>query len=546
MVARVGGLIPPRSACSRPPAGGTIVFLGPDRQVFSRRSLAHRASGSVSTGTGRHVAPILVSHPRAARAAVRRDRQALSDLLLELPARTEAGCQGASLSGHGGSPASGPRTSLWQEPAVRGYNGRKNSEEPYTMSIAIVNGTIIDGQGGEPRTGMTLLIENERIAALDRAQRVQLPRDATVIDARGGSVLPGLIDTHVHFLMETPALGRYLVTPPSLRLLEAIPRMRATLEAGVTTVRDAGGTPAGLKLAVERGLVVGPRMQVAVSIITQTGGHGDGFYPCCIDLGLFAISLTDVPRAVADGEDEIRRTVREVLRAGADWVKLATTGGVLSTADTPTSSQLTVEEIAVAVYEAAAQDKRCMAHAQGAMGIKHALLAGVASIEHGVYLDEELIDLMLRKDAYLVPTLVAPLAVVEFGQEHPDLLPPVMVAKAASVVDAHKRSFRMAVEAGVKVAMGTDSGVGLHGTNGRELPLMVAHGMTPMQAIQASTYNAAQLLHLDKDLGTLEVGKLADLVVVAGDILENIALIADPANVKLVLKGGRVVKETLE
>lgn len=412
------------------------------------------------------------------------------------------------------------------------------------MSIAIVNGTVIDGHGGEPQTGMALLVENDRIVALDRAEQVHIPREATVIDARGGSVLPGLIDTHVHFLMEYPAMARYLVTPPSLRLFEAIPRMRATLDAGVTTVRDAGGTPAGLRLAVERGIVPGPRMQVAVSIITQTGGHGDGFYPCCLDLGFFAIHLPDVPRAVADGEDEMRHTVREVLRAGADWIKLATTGGVLSTADAPTSSQLTVEEIAVAVYEAAAQEKRCMAHAQGTQGIKNALLAGVASIEHGVYLTDELIDLMLQKDAYLVPTLVAPLAVVEFAKEHPDLLPPVMAAKAVSVIGAHQRSFRMAVKAGVKIAMGTDSGVGRHGANGREIQLMVENGMTPMQAIQASTINAAQLLHLDKELGTLEVGKVADVVVVEGDVLENIGLIADSTNVKLVLKAGQIMKQT--
>ncbi|MEO7020671.1 MAG: amidohydrolase family protein [Ktedonobacteraceae bacterium] len=414
------------------------------------------------------------------------------------------------------------------------------------MSIAIINGTIIDGHGNEPLTGMTLLIENERIVALDRAERVNVPRDATVIDARGSSVLPGLIDTHVHFLMEFPSLTSYLVTPPSLRLYEAIPRMRATLDAGVTTVRDAGGTPAGVKLAVERGIVPGPRMQVAVSMVTQTGGHGDGHYPCCIDLGLFGLNLPDLPYGVADGEDAVRHTVREILRSGADWIKLATTGGVLSTADSPTSSQLTLEEISVAVYEAAAQDKRCMAHAQGSQGIKNALLAGVVSIEHGIYLTDELIALMLQKDAYLVPTLLAPQAVIEFSQEHPDLLPPVMAAKAVAVIDEHRRSFRMAVEAGVKIAMGTDSGVGRHGENGRELQLMVEHGMTPMQAIQASTSHAAHLLHLHEQLGTLAVGKLADVIIVAGDVLDDIKLIADPANVKLVLKGGQVVKKSLE
>jgi len=413
------------------------------------------------------------------------------------------------------------------------------------MMLAITNGVIIDGRGGDPLMG-TILIEGERITALGRQDQVTVPRDATVVDAMGGSILPGLIDSHVHFLLEYPDIMRGLITQPSLRLLQAIPRMRATMEAGITTVRDAGGSPAGLKVAVERGIVAGPRMQIAVSMITQTGGHGDGFYPCCVDLGFFGMRFYDVPSGVADGVDEVRKVAREILRAGADWIKLATTGGVLSTSDAPTSSQLTVEEIATAVYEAAAQEKRCMAHAQGSQGIKNALLGGVASIEHGVYLNDELIDLMLEKDIYLVPTLVAPLAVVEFAREHPDILPPMMAAKAKGVIEAHQKSFRRAVEAGVKVAMGTDSGVGRHGENGRELQLMVENGMTPMQAIVASTANAAQLLHLDGMVGTLEEGKVADVIVVDGEVSSDIRRIADPANVKLVLKGGRAAKNALE
>ena len=411
------------------------------------------------------------------------------------------------------------------------------------MTLAITNGTLIDGSGNEPRTGMTILIEDERITAISRDG--QIPRGATVIDAMGGRILPGLIDTHVHFTMEYPDVLRGLLTPPSLRLLQAIPRMKATLEAGVTTVRDAAGSPAGLKIAVERGIIAGPRMQVAISLISQTGGHGDGYYPCCVDIGFFGGSFTDVPNGVADGVEEVRKTVREVLRAGADWIKLATTGGVLSTADAPTSSQLTLEEIETAVYEAAAQEKRCMAHAQGTQGIKNALLAGVVSIEHGIYLTDELIALMLQKDAYLVPTLVAPLAVVEFSQEHPDLLPPMMAQKAIDVVETHRESFRKAVEAGVKIAMGTDSGVGRHGQNGKELQLMVENGMTPMQAILASTVHAAQLLHLDDQLGTIAVGKLADMIIVDGDVLSDISKIADPDNVKLVLKAGRAAKNAL-
>jgi imidazolonepropionase-like amidohydrolase len=413
------------------------------------------------------------------------------------------------------------------------------------MTLAITNGFIVDGRGGDPITGMTILIEGERITAIGRANQLTLSRETTVIDAMGGSILPGLIDTHVHFIMEYPDVLRGLLTPPSLRLLQTIPRMRATLDAGVTTVRDAGGSPAGLKMAVERGIIAGPRMQVAVSLVSQTGGHGDGFYPCCIDIGLFGGRFQDVPHGVADGVDEVRHTVREVLRAGADWIKLATTGGVLSTSDAPTSSQLTLDEIATAVYEASAQEKRCMAHAQGTQGIKNALLAGVVSIEHGIYLTDEIIDLMLQKDAWLVPTLVAPQAVAKFSVAHPDILPPMMAAKSLSVIEAHQQSFRKAVEAGVKIAMGTDSGVGRHGENGLELQLMVENGMTPMQAILASTSAAARLLHLDNNLGSLEVGKLADIIVVAGDVLDDISLIADPANVKLVLKSGQAAKNKL-
>jgi imidazolonepropionase-like amidohydrolase len=414
------------------------------------------------------------------------------------------------------------------------------------MTLALTNGILIDGRGGEPQEGMTILIEDERITTIGPDGQVQIPRDATVIDAQGGSILPGLIDTHVHFMLEYPDVLRGLLTPPSLSLLQTIPRMRATLEAGVTTIRDAGGSPAGLKLAVERGIVAGPRMQVAVSIISQTGGHGDGYYPCCVDIGFFGINLPDVPHTVVDGVEAVRKGTREILRAGADWIKLATSGGVLSTADAPTSSQLTIEEISTAVYEAAAQEKRCMAHAQGTNGVRNAIVAGVTSIEHGVYLTDEIIDLMLERNAWLVPTLVAPLAVVKFSQEHPEILPPMMAAKALSVVKDHQQSFRKAVEAGVNIAMGTDSGVGRHGENGYELQLMVENGMTPMQAILASTARAAELLHLDKQLGTLEEGKLADIIIVAGNVLSDISQIANPNNVKLVLKGGFAAKNTLE
>ncbi|GAC1618300.1 MAG: amidohydrolase family protein [Ktedonobacteraceae bacterium] len=412
--------------------------------------------------------------------------------------------------------------------------------------LAITNATLIDGTGRDPYNNGTVLIDGERISEVGPARNVHIRRDTTIIDAQGASVLPGLIDTHVHFMIEHVNLVRALGTPPSLALLQAIPRMRATLNAGITTVRDAGGTPAGVKLAVEQGIIAGPRMQVAVILISQTGGHGDGHYPCCLDLGFFAQQFADVPSGVADGVDQIRKKTREVLRAGADWIKLATTGGVLSTSDAPTSSQLTVEEIATAVYEAAAQEKRCMAHAQGNQGIKNALRAGVASIEHGIYLDDEAIDLMREKGAYLVPTLIAPVWVAEFAAAHPEILPPAMAEKSHLVMDAHRQSFRRAVEAGVNIAMGTDAGVGAHGENGRELQLMVENGMTPLQTITASTLSAARLLHLDAQLGTLEAGKLADVILVDGQVSSDITKLARPTNIKLVLKGGLAAKNELD
>src|SRR6266567_4647106 len=182
--------------------------------------------------------------------------------------------------------------------------------------LAITNGTVIDGRGSDPLEGAVVLIEGERITAVGKRAHVNIPRDATVIDAAGGSILPGLIDTHVHFMLEYPDVLRSLLTPPSLRLLQAIPRMRATLEAGITTVRDAGGTPAGLKMAVERGIIAGPRMQVSVTVLTQTGGHGDTITPSCFHVPLF-VKIADVPNNVVDGVDEMRLRVREILHKGA-------------------------------------------------------------------------------------------------------------------------------------------------------------------------------------------------------------------------------------
>ncbi len=406
------------------------------------------------------------------------------------------------------------------------------------MQTAITGATLIDGTGRDPISNATVIIEDGRIQSV--AAQGAVPAGAQVIDGTGLTLMPGMIDTHVHMLSNSEPMLHRLVTPFSLHLLRGIPNAAATLDGGVTTVRDAGGTPAGFKLAIEQKIFPGPRMQVAVTILSQTGGHGDSMMPCGACL---AVPSPDVPASVVDGVEPMRQRVREILRAGADWIKVCATGGVLSASDLPTASQFTEAELAAAVDEGRAHGNiEVMAHAQGTNGIKNALRSGVKSIEHGIWLDDEAIALMIKHDVYLVPTLVAPMQVIRRAEAAPGTMPEYGVRKARQVVGDHQQSFRRAVAAGVKVAMGTDSGVGPHGQNAEELAVMVQHGMTPMQAIIATTRNAATLMKLDHEIGTLEAGKRADLILVNGDPLADITVLQPHANIVLVMQGGELVK----
>lgn len=410
-----------------------------------------------------------------------------------------------------------------------------------TRVSALIADQLVDGTGRDPVRNACVVWEGDRIVAAGPRAEMRMPRDADIIDGDGLTVLPGLMDMHVH-LCANPGIDFVgtMMTPPSYALLSAVPHAAATLQAGFTTVRDAGGTPAGVRMAVDAGMFIGPRMRLSVSILSQTGGHGDPALPCGSEL--FFGSAVDVPHGRVDGIDAMRGRVREVLRAGADAIKLCTSGGVLSPGDRPGNAEFTVEEIAAAVYEAGAQGKHVLAHAMSADGIKNALRAGVRSIEHGCLLDEEGIAMLCQRDAYLVPTLVAPRDVLAVAAAHPDRIPPDMVAKCRDVARCHLDAFRAAVDAGVDIALGTDTGVGEHGANARELSLMVEGGMTPMQALVAATATPARLLGLDADLGTLQAGKIADLVAVAGDPLADIDLIARPGSVQVVVKDGAIVR----
>ena len=405
---------------------------------------------------------------------------------------------------------------------------------------ALVADQLIDGTGRDPLRDTVVVWEGDRISAVGTRSTVNIPQDAEVIEGHGLTVLPGLMDMHVHLCAQAGMdFVATMMTRPAYALLLAVPHCAATLRAGFTTVRDAGGTPAGVRRAVDDGLFPGPRMRLSVSILSQTGGHGDPMFPCGAEIR-FA-SVIDVPDGRVDGVDGMRRRVREVLRAGADVIKLCASGGVLSVGDFPDTPEFTVEEIAAAVAEASVRGGHVLAHAMSAQGIKNALRAGVRSVEHGCLLDEEGIALLLERDAFLVPTLVAPHDVLAVAEAHPERIPEEMVDKCHRVSRMHMDAFRAAVDAGVNIALGTDSGVGAHGRNGRELALMVEGGLTPMAAITAATAAPARLLGLADDLGTLAPGRIADLIAVAGDPLEDISILGRPGTIRVVVKGGNTV-----
>jgi imidazolonepropionase-like amidohydrolase len=404
------------------------------------------------------------------------------------------------------------------------------------MTTAVRCGTLIDGTGAEPVRGATLVFEGDTIVGIDRSGGI--PRDAEVVDAGHLSVMPGMIDCHVHLGSSTWGLQERLLMPFSLIIAHALNHARMTLEAGFTSVRDAAGTPRGVKMAIDQGLFPGPRVRIAVSALSQTGGHGDSVMPN----GASIRPVSELPFTVVDGVEGVRRASREVLRAGADQVKVHTSGGVMSPNDEPSSTGFSPEEIAAIVYEAHAAGKTVMAHAQATQGIKNAVLGGIQSIEHGIYLDEEVVEEMKRRGTFLVPTLVAPLWVVRRAEKDPSSVPPYALRKAREVTADHQASFRLAVERGVRVAMGTDTGVGPHGTNAEELERMVEGGMTPMQAIVATTKTAAECARIAHLTGTLEIGKRADILGVDGDPLADIRILQDKDRLALIVRDGQVFK----
>ena len=398
--------------------------------------------------------------------------------------------------------------------------------------IAIRAGRLIDGLGGAPVSDAVILIENERITGVGRG--IAIPNGARVIDLSRSTVLPGFIDAHTHVTSQPENYREDLFRKSPIDVaVSAHVYARRTLDAGFTTIRDVGAgefIDVALRNAINAGTVPGPRMQVATLTVGSTGGHGDitGFSPY-LKFGQFS--------GIADGEAEIRKLVRFEVKNGADLIKLLASAGVLSEEESVGAPQFTQEEMNAVVDEARMWGRKVAAHAHGAEAIKRALRAGVASVEHASLIDDEGIRLAKEKGAYLVMDIYNDDYIMA---EYKRLgYPQKILDKEASVGRLQRESFRRAVQAGVKMAFGTDAGVYPHGWNGRQFAKMVEWGMTPMQAIQSATTSAADLLGWSDRVGSIQAGRYADLVAVDGDPLRDIT---ELERVKFVMKGGVVYK----
>ena len=408
------------------------------------------------------------------------------------------------------------------------------------MTLAIVGARLVDARSESPIDGDSLVVDDAgRISAISRG-RSGVPDDATILDVPGATIVPGLIDCHVHITAAHERLEAALARTYTESVGLMLSAGRAFLESGVTTVRDAGGAPAGLRRLFATGWP-GPRLQVSATPISITGGHGDGMTSSGMILDGDR-PFTELPSGIADGPDEVRKAVRAQIRAGADWIKTFSTGGVYSMMDAPGAVQFTAAELEVMVQEARlAGIHGVLAHAENAPGIRSALTAGVRSIEHGDGIDDEAIDLMLELDVPLVPTLYISYRMLEPDLVEQGITPPWAVEKQQVLMVDLERNLRHAIERGVRIAMGTDGVRDDHLP--KELSLMVRHGLSPLGALRAATIEAARLLDLSDDVGTIEVGKVADLAIVNGDPLAEPDLWTDPARVIAVVQSGKVVAD---
>jgi imidazolonepropionase-like amidohydrolase len=415
-------------------------------------------------------------------------------------------------------------------------------------TVALVGGMLIDGQGKAPIENSAILIRGTTIEKVGQKDNIQLPEGCEVIDVTGKIVMPGMMDIHVHLSLghlDTPPVGGFMSLPPYLSRplpwfgITSFAYARLAFQMGFTTLRDVGDLEGGgggytsvaLRDAIDAGIVEGPRILASGPFLTTTSGHADYLPPWLI--------RTDVKPLVVDGVDECLKAVRQQVKMKTDWIKILATGGIMDSWD---KQEFNDDELKVIMDEAHSKGKLVCAHSMHPEGILAAVKAGLDTVEHGTFLTEEIIELMLKKGTYLVPTLYAPWAMVNQGKKF-GLAEAYVESCRVNILEPHMKSFRMAYEAGVKIAMGTDCGFPscVHGTNALELELMTKYSdMSPMEAIVIATRSSAAALRLEDKVGTIEKGKWADIVVVDGNPLSDIKVLQDKERILLVMKEGKI------
>jgi imidazolonepropionase-like amidohydrolase len=406
----------------------------------------------------------------------------------------------------------------------------------FAQKTFIQCGRLIDGNSNNAQTEVTIVVEGKLITGIQKGYTNGGTGDK-VIDLKNKTVMPGLIDCHVHLESQgnkNSLIEGFTLTDADIAYHAAVYAKR-TLMAGFTTVRDLGGSGVNISLrkAIRQGLVDGPRMITAGRAISASGGHMDGSVGFRDDAFNHKMGPDD---GVADGRDELIKAVRLQIKRGSDVIKIASTGGVLDLSENGSGAEFTIDEIKAVVETAKDYGLKVACHAHGAEGIRRAILGGVTSIEHGTFMNDEDMELAKKYGTYLVPTIIAGKSVAD-SAKIPGYFPPVIARKAMEVGTKIQNTFARAYKSGVKIAFGTDAGVYAHGKNYIEFQYMVEAGMPPMEAIKAATTSAADLLGLSDQIGSIAKGKSADIVAVDGDPLSDIKTMK---NMSFVMKEGKV------
>ena len=409
---------------------------------------------------------------------------------------------------------------------------KATTQEPLKR-VLVRAGHLLDVKTGKILDNQAILIEGDKVVSVGPAPGNQATSGAITINLPNATVLPGLIDAHTHLTGDPKNIGyQSLGISVPRDALTGAKNARLTLQAGFTTVRNVGATgysDVAVRDAINAGDIPGPRMLVSGPALSITGGHCDN--------NLLPYEYHATSDGAADGIEAVQHKVREIIKYGADLIKICTTGGVLSKGDDPQASQYTLEEMKAIVADAHRLGRKVAAHAHGAQGIRWASEAGVDSVEHASYIDDAAIAELKKNGTYLVPTLYLGDWFMENAEKN--RVPDFLLVKAKAVMPAARKNVAHAFASGVKVAFGTDAAVYPHGLNAHEFGVMVKLGLTPLQAIQAATVNAADLLGWSDKVGTIEAGKWADIIAVHGDPLKDVTTLE---HVKLVMKGGEVVK----